>query len=157
MKIDIRNAKTEELKAVQDLNYALFESDRPHDPLLAMDWPYTEGEAYFRGAISGETGVCFVAEVEGKLVGYLVGSIKLGDFSYRPIKRTELENMFVKAEFRSQGIGAKLARAFLEWSCDNGAKRSFVQAYAPNEKAIAFYQKLGFVPYVLELETKLDS
>ena len=151
----IRYAKTEELKAVQDLNFSLFTAENSNDELLDMDWPYNEGERYFKNLISGECGVCFVAELEGELVGYIAGSITDTN-GYRPVKRSELENMFVKEPFRGNGIGDKLAKVFLNWSKNNGAQRCFVVAYTQNARAMEFYLKAGFSPYSSELEVQLD-
>jgi GNAT superfamily N-acetyltransferase len=155
METIIRKAKAEDLRAVQDLNHALFESDSSSDDTLNLNWPYEDGEEYFRRMIAGETGVCYVAEVNDEIVGYLAGSIKLEQPSYSTVRRSELENMFVKEEFRSQGIGEKLAKTFLQWSKSSGVAKSFVQAYAPNQRAIAFYQRAGFAPYSVELEIDL--
>jgi|GEM_PF-5344432 len=38
--VNIRPAKIEDLKAVQDLNHDLFVYDSASDPNLDLDWPY---------------------------------------------------------------------------------------------------------------------
>jgi GNAT superfamily N-acetyltransferase len=149
----IRKAHPEELKIIQDLNHQLFLFDYERDPDLNVQWPYEkDGEEYFRKMIDGEIGVCFVAEVEGKVVGYLAGCGELETPSYRPVKRAELENMFVIEEYRGAGVGTKLANEFIDWSHSKGVQHIFVSAYAGNERAIKFYQKAGFKPYAFELE-----
>lgn len=156
MDVTIRKARPEELKTIQDLNHDLFKSDYSSDTFLNKNWPYKEGKKYFQGMISGENGVCYVAEINSKIVGYLAGSIKKQTPSYRPIKLSEIENMFVKENYRNKGIGEKLAKLFLQWSKDNGAARCFVSAYTPNVRAITFYNKVGFQPYSSTLEVKVD-
>jgi len=151
--VTVRKARTDELKVVQDLNHELFLFDSVRDPELNLEWPYQQaGEDYFKGMIAGTIGVCFVAELDGTVVGYLAGSRKLGDEAYRPIKRTELENVFVRDKYRGSGVGTALVQAFVEWSHSKGIKYIFVEAYALNEKAVMFYQKVGFAPRSLELE-----
>ena len=152
----IRKAKLSELKTIQDLNKALFESDSDKDAELNMNWPYEDGKEYFEGAIKGTTGVCFVAEENGEIIGYLAGSIKKVVPSFRPVRRSEVENMLVKEEYRSKGIGAELMAAFIDWSRSNGIKYVFVQAYSSNTGAINFYKKQGFDPYSAELELTID-
>ena len=72
--IVVRLAREDELKVVQDLNHALFIHDNAHFGDLNLNWPYQkEGEIYFTNKINGSDGVCFVAEVAGKVVGYLAG------------------------------------------------------------------------------------
>ena len=156
MNVVIRKAKLEDLKTIQDLNHALFLSDADKDKKLNHDWPYLEtGKEYFKGAIEGKTGVCFVAEKDNEIVGYLAGSIKFDSSIYRQVRRSELENMFVTEECRGQGIGEKLAKKFIDWSKENDVTHTFVSAYWLNERAIKFYKRLGFEPLALELEARL--
>lgn len=152
----IRKAKEEELKIAQDLNHQLFEHDLEYDPLLDMNWPY-EKEEYFRNRISEKDGVCFVAEVDGKVVGYLIGAM-IEPYTYRKIKKqSELENTLVKEEFRGRGIGEKLFEEFVKWSKEHGAERIKVSASADNFGAIKFYQRVGFKPYATELEYEINN
>lgn len=151
----IRKAQIKDLRSIQDLNHALFESDHSSDPDLKMTWPYDEGESYFRGMIEGTIGVCFVAVENEEIIGYLAGCIKTDTPSWRPIVVAELENMLVKSEHRSHGVGRTLADKFITWSKDNGAQSVAVSAYSKNERAIGFYKSLGFEAYCTELEFDL--
>ena len=112
--LKIRKAKISELKSIQDLNHKLFREDADRDKFLNHNWPYKDGEKYFKSRIEGK-GLCLIAEIDGEIVGYLCGSIKQSE-SWRPVKRTELENMRVKRHIRSKGVGAKLVDEFLKWS-----------------------------------------
>lgn len=152
-KVIIRKAKDNELKVIQDLNYQLFLHDEEYDSSLNMDWPYQQvGEEYFKNKICGKDGVCFVAEVDGAVVGYLAGGM-IEPYSYRNIKKeSELENTLVKEEFRGHGIGEKLFQEFIEGSKEQSAEKIKVSASAGNSRAIKFYQNVGFVPYATELE-----
>ena len=153
--IIIRPARPGELKIVQDLNHELFLSDQRHFGDLNLDWPYQEdGEEYFTQLVNGESGVCYVAEVEGKVIGYAAGGIMYKHSAYNG-KRAELENMFVKAEYRSQGIGGKLVDAFFAWAKSQQADMAVVNAFSPNTQAIAFYEHAGFEPYSVYLMKKL--
>lgn len=152
----VRKAQESELKTVQGLNTQLFLHDQPYHSTLHMNWPYEEiGEKYFRDRISGEKGVCFVAEIEGKVVGYLAGAM-IEPYSYRDIKKEfELENTLVKEEFRGKRIGEKLFNEFIKWSKKHGAERVKVSASVDNEEAIKFYKRVGFIPYAAELEYEI--
>lgn len=143
----VRPAKPEDLKQVQGLNYQLFLSDARHFNDLNTNWPYEEGEDYFRKRIAGEDGACFVAEKNGAIVGYVIGGWSHLNFSAYKGKRAELENICVAEEERSHGIGALLVKALYKWAKQNGATHVMVDAYAPNLKAIKFYETQGFTPY----------
>jgi GNAT superfamily N-acetyltransferase len=143
----IRPARPEDLKRVQDLNHQLFLSDARHFNDLNTDWPYEEGKEYFRKRIAGQDGVCFVAEKDGVIVGYVAGGWSHLNFSAYKGKRAELENICVAEGERSQGVGALLVGALFKWCKHNGATHVMVDAYAPNRKAITFYETQGFEPY----------
>ncbi|MGI8420200.1 MAG: GNAT family N-acetyltransferase [Candidatus Levyibacteriota bacterium] len=154
--VSIRKVKENELHIIQSLNHQLFIHDEVYDPLLNMNWPFEHvGEEYFRNKISGKSGVCFVAEIDSKIVGYLVGGL-MEPHSYRTItKQTELENILVTEECRGHGIGEKLFEVFIGWSKQHGAERIKVSTSAENDGAIKFYKKVGFIPYSAELEYEL--
>jgi diamine N-acetyltransferase len=143
----VRLAKTDDLKRVQELNHQLFLSDARHFDDLNTNWPYEEGEAYFRKRIAGEGGVCFVAEKDDEIIGYVMGGWSHLNFSAYKGKRAELENICVDEKARSHGTGALLVNVLFDWCKDNGASYVMVDAYAPNLRAIKFYETLGFEPY----------
>jgi diamine N-acetyltransferase len=150
----VRLARTDELKIIQDLNRQLFDYSAKSDPVLDFDWPYAIGAEYFRKAIAGDRSVCFVAESDSHVVGYLAGSVAEAE-SYRKTTRTELDNMFVIEEFRQHGIGKQLIKRFIAWSMEQKVERILVSSYADNHSAIEFYQSAGFKPYDLALEMEL--
>ncbi len=154
--LNIRFAKEDELTIVQELNRQLFLHDAPYDLFLNLQWPFEkDGEAYFRDKISGKSGVCFVAEKDEEIVGYLAGGM-ITPYSYRTItKQSELENIVVKESERGKKIGELLFDAFRKWSKEQGAERIKVSASAQNSGAIQFYKRIGFAPYATELEFHL--
>jgi len=145
--VTIRLAKPEELKQIQDLNHELFLSDDRHFEDLNTDWPYKEGQDYFRKRIAGTDGVCFVAEQKGLIVGYVASGWSHLNFSAYKGKRAELENICVAEKSRSRGIGAQLVQALYVWCKQNGASHIMVDVYSPNIQAYKFYEKQGFEPY----------
>lgn len=151
MKPAVRLARMDELSAIQELNQELCMTYKETDPHLSCDWPYADGKEHFRMMINGEAGVCYVAEIDENIVGYLVGSMKEIP-SYRPVPVAEVENIFVKPDYRSSGVGKELITAFRAWCMEHGAKRMMVSAYADNDRSINFYKSAGFLPYSLQLE-----
>ena len=67
----------------------------------------------------------------------------------------ELESMYVREAYRGQGVGQQLVQKFLEWARERGVERVSVTAYVANERAVAFYEKLGFTAKSLTLELGL--
>lgn len=154
--IVIRRATMDDLRTVQDLNYGTFVNDLPYDPDLNMRWPYEkEGEDYFRSRIAGPDAVCFVAEVDGKPVGYVAGAIRKGE-PYRLVQRSELENMYVDENVRRSGVGRALVEELFKWSQEQGITQVFVSAYWGNDRAIEFYKSCGFESNAHDLQANLD-
>lgn len=151
----IRKAQENELKIVQDLNHELFIYDSKHFDDLNLHWPYeAEGENYFRGVISGDLGICYVAEVDGEIIGYLAGRV-LPESQIYTGRRAELDNMFVKESYRGRQVGGALVDNFFVWCKDNKVTYVMVNAYSPNTKAIEFYKRKGFEMYSKTLWKKL--
>ena len=141
----LRKATLEDLQAVMTFNYRLFkfEIEKGLDNYIE-DWSLKEkGKQYFQEQIKNQFVV--LAEIEGKAVGYLSGSIYQDEtYSYYEGKTAELNDMFIEQEFRKYGIGSKLIASFENWCKQNDAKRILVAATIGNDNAISFYKKNGF-------------
>ena len=155
MEVTIRKATIEDLPAVQELSQELFYSDLPHDPLMNVDWSFSEdGKKIFTARITEPNRFCLVAEINGKIIGYTTGSV-LSVPAWRPVKRLELENLIVTEKYRGQRIGEKLAQAVVDLAKSLGMQRVMVAAYATNDRAIKFYKRVGFIPDTLQLEKEV--
>lgn len=150
--VTLRTAEHFDLRTVVELNHRLFQEDAgQRDPYTNANWAREEGIEYFRDYLDADTSKVLVAEMDGRIVGYLVGYVR-GPSSLRPIRSAALESMYVFSEVRSQGVGQQLVEAFLTWCEERGAERVSVTAYASNDGAIRFYERLGFRPKELSLE-----
>jgi ribosomal protein S18 acetylase RimI-like enzyme len=89
-----------------------------------------------------------VAESDGYLVGYINGTVKLNqDIPVLPKQETylEIENIYVKPDFRNQQIGGKLIEKLLEIAGQNGIQRFSVGTVSKDmAKTLNFYQSYGF-------------
>lgn len=158
--IIIRKAKIEDLSIIQDLNHKLFENEEKWHPTYVGSWPYSEkGIQFFTERINELTGVIFVAEQEGKIIGYLCG----GWFrSYAFRKETsfvDLDNMYVLEEYRSKGVGSILITEFINWAKSKNIEIIRVDSVYENERAINFYTNKGFKKHsvLLEINIKKDN
>jgi ribosomal protein S18 acetylase RimI-like enzyme len=154
--ITLRHATLNDFSSIQQLNHALFEDEFRRDALLNLGWSYEEtGERFLRRMITDENCYCIIAEHQQTIIAYLIGVLLPID-SVRPVKRSELVNIFIKEKFRSHGVGTQMVEKFLKWSKQQGATHTVVGAQAENMKAIEFYKHLGFTPYHLRMEQKLE-
>lgn len=149
----IRRANVKDLESIQNLNSKLFDLEYNNfDNSITLEWPLTlEGKEYFSNAI--ESQICFVAEDNSKVIGYLIGSIT--ECSYISEKRAELDNMYIDINYRNLGIGNKLVNEFKNWCVNKNVKSIIVVASKQNEKAINFYKNNLFEEYNITLKCDL--
>ena len=159
--IRIRKAIPQDLESILRLDQALFALDMHWDKTLDPDWTRSEaGLTFFKERTQGvDESLLLVAEysdnVESKVVGYLSGAIVEAD-DYRCVRRlAELECFCVDEAFRSGGVGKQLVNRFLSWSREKKAERINVRVTYANHRAIAFYERVGFVKHDLILEHPL--
>ena len=81
--------------------------------------------------------LALVAERDGLVAGCIAGRVVLGE--------AELENVFVDANFRRQGIARGLLTALGETCREAGAKQLRLEVREGNAAALTFYQRAGFV------------
>jgi ribosomal protein S18 acetylase RimI-like enzyme len=151
----IRRATARDVALIVELSHALFQEDAGRRyPFMNLDWPRQEGHDYFTKLIMSEKAFGLVAEAGTEGAGYLVGYVN-APTSVRPVSVAELESMYVREAHRQQGVGRELVTRFLQWATAQGADRASVTAYTANERAIAFYEQLGFKGRCLTLESGL--
>ncbi len=149
----IKKAKIEDLGGILKLNFNLFKKEyKEYDKSLNLKWTYNEGKKYFKNRIMGKNSFVEIAELKGKIIGYLCGGISEREFFLKKAKYAELENMSIEKSFRGRGIGTKLAKNFMNWCRKNRVYRITVKASAKNREGISFYKKIGFKDHDLTLE-----
>jgi ribosomal protein S18 acetylase RimI-like enzyme len=96
-----------------------------------------------------------VAESEGQIVGYINGSIRVNEeVEVLPQQETylEIENIYVKPEYRNRRVGGELLERLLEVAERNGIQRFFVSTVTKDmDRILKFYRSYGFKPWYVEL------
>ncbi len=149
--IHIRQANNNDLTVLQNLNDEVFIDNHKYDADLDMNWAKSEkGKKYFSDLLNNTNACCFIAEENGKPVGYIAAGPKI--VSYRKSKYLEIENMGVIPKYRSMGIGTMLIKECFKWGKAHGFQKIFVNAYFDNRMAIEFYRRNGFKEIDISLE-----
>ena len=86
--------------------------------------------------IRSSRSVCYVARIEGKLIGYTVGWLVPGEL--------HIGNIAIDAPFRRYGIGSRLLYRLLGLARKKGIDRVTLEVRATNTRAISLYHKFGF-------------
>ncbi len=91
---------------------------------------------------SKEEGASFVAELQGKVVGYMISYILAGGFGIGQSAWIAL--LGVNPKYMGQGIGGKLAREILKYYKELGIKNIFTSVRWDSADLLSFFKTLGF-------------
>jgi GNAT superfamily N-acetyltransferase len=86
----------------------------------------------------------FIASVNNQVMGYAVVLEIAFTYDLRPTMR--LKELYVDASQRSAGLGKRLMQAVARWALQRGAGRLNWEVLRGNQRAEAFYQRLGGEP-----------
>ncbi len=123
MNLNIRKMTEADLPAVSELDQISF----------SLPWP----ERSFRFEVtSNPASRCWVAEVDGRVVGMIVGWLFVDEI--------HIANIATHPDFRRQGIAQKLLMHTLRYTADEGAITSFLEVRESNLAAQEMYRKFGY-------------
>jgi len=86
----------------------------------------------------------FIAEINGKVVGFMLCRIKRVPQYMGGVLVGELSDMWIEAEARRMGIGDKLSRLALDWLHEQGVHSVEIQVLRDNEASWKLYDRMGF-------------
>jgi len=86
----------------------------------------------------------FVAEGEGRLLGFHLCRLKRLPAHMGGIMAGEVSDVWVEPEVRRLGVGDALVQAGLEWMRQQGVHSVEVQVLSQNEGSLKFFESLGF-------------
>jgi ribosomal-protein-alanine N-acetyltransferase len=131
----IRNANREDVDAIIRINR---ES-------LPENYPYY----FFLEHVTEYAKAFFVAEVDKRVVGYVMPRIEWGFSNLKQlptlIRKGHIVSIAVLEEFRGKGIGtALMKRSVQSMKEEYGAEEVYLEVRISNAPAIHLYEKLGF-------------
>lgn len=129
----IRKAKPEDLQYVEQINLQTLPENYP--------------EYFFREIYERYSEAFFVAETEGKIVGYCMCRVESGvsNFGLRWIRRGHIVSVSVLSPHRRKGLGTQLVQQSLEaLKTKYNAKEVILEVRITNKPAICLYESLGF-------------
>jgi GNAT superfamily N-acetyltransferase len=135
--VTIRSARQDEIEAVLAMYEWLFEPPGARPP----SWDPDRAMAALREAIASDRGTVLVAERHDRLIGLCAAYLDLE--SVRFGRRCWIEDLAVHPEHRSQGVGAQLLSAAMEWARDGGATHLELDTNVARDGARRFYEGQG--------------
>jgi ribosomal protein S18 acetylase RimI-like enzyme len=130
-KIAIRRLKTEDAAAISRIYAAI-----TRNPVSGDFMRVVEGQA------SREDGACFVAEMEGTVVGFMISTILTAGFGMA--KSAWIATVGVRPEHMGQGIGAALAEEVFAFYRAAGIDTVYTSVRWDSTDLLSFFKTLGF-------------
>ena len=151
----IRPAHIEDLPTLLDFEQGIIETERPMDVTLKTEEKinYYDLSEYIK---SNHTEVV-VAEVDGHIVGSGYGQIRNRKEFFKQDTMGYIGFMFVKNEFRGQGISQKIIQYLSDWFTKQDITEIQLDVYNQNPNAIKAYEKAGFEKYLVRMRMNLKK
>ncbi len=140
MDILIREAEPEDAGRVDQLLTELIHDEAQYDKNLDHTCMITDN---YSNRIGLDGHQLFVAEKEGKIIGYLYGFLyHVPNIWLNPV--AILDALYVDKNYRRQGVATRLVSKFKEFAKASGAYRMELKVVSENEEAVELYKKLAF-------------
>ncbi|NRD80067.1 GNAT family N-acetyltransferase [Bacillus sp. BRMEA1] len=110
------------------------------DYIIKMEFSFENFCQRFFGPEGNDKEHSFIAFYEEKPVGVILGGIKM----YETIKTMRCGALAISPDFRGKGISRQLFELHKEEAIKHGCKQLFLEVIVGNDRAIRFYQNLGY-------------
>lgn len=124
MNVVLRKMTIDDLEQVIDIDQTSF----------SLPWP---PRSFQYELTDNPASRCWVAELDGRVVGMLVGWLIVDEI--------HIATIATHPDFRKQGIGKKLLSFALESAMDEGAISTFLEVREGNAIALEMYRKFGYI------------
>lgn len=154
----VRRAVVEDYKIIRDMcnNIQKFRISNRKDIFgVSNTISPTEFDKYCR---KNSPDVCFVYTIQDEIVGFAKLSYNMlsGNKLYDYFSYIEIENLFVKEEYRNRGVGTALVNSILEYGRKKRVNKMEFCAWNFEEETLRFIEKFGAKELfrVLEFDVK---
>jgi GNAT superfamily N-acetyltransferase len=146
--MDIRPATLPEAPALASLGARLFRT------AYTGQVPLQDIEAYVANAftpeaqareIAGDGAAVLVGEEDGALEAYAQLRTSAPPLAHADPGSLEIARFYLDPALQGSGFATTLMDACLAWGRERGKRNAWLQVWELNKRAIAFYQKVGFV------------
>lgn len=156
----IRDAKIGDIPILLELWKELM---REHEKIVIKENPELKAQLilrkdskeimrkFFQKNIRSRKAMVFVAEINGKLVGYCMVFIKKNSPVYKLKEFGYISDLFVKESFRGMKISSGFRDKALEWFRKKSVKHMTLDVFVNNKHAHEIYNKWGLFDYTINM------
>lgn len=108
--------------------------------------PENYPDQFFLGLYYHAPKAFLVAEVDDKIVGYIMCRIERGisSFGRLPVKKGHIVSVAILPTERNKGIGTSIIKSGMKAMEEYGATEFFLEVRKSNEAAVSVYESLGY-------------
>ena len=154
--LEIRPFRPEDSLGVEALFTRMYTHMTAHGLRLALA---TDGaKLWVESAARGQdrSSQLVVCTVDGELMGFAHGAIKLAPGYLGGEKFGSITHVFVEDRFRTRGLGRQLVKALEAWLMKQGSRSIELQVLCENAGAISFWRSLGYQDELLQLRRPIN-
>ncbi|MBR4406814.1 MAG: N-acetyltransferase [Clostridia bacterium] len=100
-------------------------------------------ESFPQFARNDNTQMGYIAEVDGKIVGFVSGAITSFYPYFAERGFADLTGIYIHPDFQGKGIGSDFRKIFEKWASDNGATKYVIGVLKDNHNARKVYETWG--------------
>ncbi|KKB38991.1 GNAT family N-acetyltransferase [Bacillus thermotolerans] len=148
MTIHIKECTLEDLHELQEVSYETFrETFKDQNSPENMDAYLTKAFNLEQLAqeLSHPSSHFFFVYVHNETAGYLKVNTDEAQSEEMGEESLEIERIYIKSSFQGHGLGKYLLNKAIEMAMERNKRKVWLGVWEENEKAIAFYKKMGFV------------
>ncbi len=150
--VEIREASLRDVEAIVELNKKLADIHAEIDEIYKRGCETSKGfRNHVESLISSENASLLVAEMDGRVAGYMIGLIE----KPRPFLKLEkigrISDAYVDFEYRKKGVGRALLNRLLEWFRSNGVEYITLSVDVRNRAGYSFWRKMGFEDWMVRM------
>jgi len=145
-KLEIRLLREDDFEDIVEIDTRV--TGRPRHDYIGRKFEHA-----IQGA--GQLGTSYVAQLDVKVIGFIMGDAYLGEFGIAADTAT-IDTIGVHPDFEGHGIAKRLMVEFTSHCRSAGVKRIHTLVEQTDEQLLRFFDHMGFGPAkVLSLELKL--
>jgi GNAT superfamily N-acetyltransferase len=156
--VKVRRATLEDVPTLVHLFQELDRMQRDWRVFTPRPGFYDEVGLKYRKAMATDQAVVLVAEdeEEGDIVGMAYGEVRVPS-RFSDERALEISGVVVRAGHRGKGVGRALVQEAARFATDRGVGWVELKTFSPNQRAMTFWEGLGFRPRVIQLTSSTAS
>jgi len=157
MDIIIRKAEIDDLPKIIKIDRFgdILKRCSPLDQLDSKTQTKKSDGKYFKNFIHGRNKWLYVAEINGKIVGFFLFNILKREHYWRVKKVGYLDLMYIEKKYRNKGIAKKFFEVAYDIFRKKGMKYIKLSVQTDNKKAHEIWKRLGYKDFRADMYKKL--